>query len=346
MVVNAYAILDAFLVALRLILGTAIVTLALSAFRRESGADGRLHTEEQGSFLFLSAATLLGLSVVSWPVFYLLLQSYVSQWEGVMCIYGVTQIGAGSMGPARFLPGLLHALQLSKPLLGFLGGAWLVLHLLNGRTLSGPLAKRVLVALVALGTLAMLDALAEGSYLFIPKKEELASGGCCTQAFDNVMRTSRFLPMEWVDGSQRPWLFAGYFVVNGLTILSLLGALRLNLPSLALALPAVLVVIATAFNAVFLVEAAAPLLLHLPYHHCPYDLLPLAPESLVAIGLFLLGAFAVGWACLVQWLGGHPETAECQPWLIRKLLRIGLFGCLGSMVTMSLELAMAWAEQR
>jgi hypothetical protein len=100
------------------------------------------------------------------------------------------------------------------------------------------------------------------------------------------------------------------------------------------------------FNALFLVEAAAPLLLHLPYHHCPYDLLPLVPESMGAIGLFVLGAFGVGWACIAEVLGSHAETDEVLPNLNRKLLQIGLFGCLGSLAMMSLELALAWAEKR
>ena len=348
MILNAYAVLDGFLVILRLILGISVVYLALTALwsRRHLEVPALQSQDGSGTLLFLAACTLLGLSVISWPVLYLVLQSYVPTWEGVMCIYGVTQIGKGSIGPARFLPGLLEALQLLKPALVFAGGAWLVLHLLNGRTFSGPIVGRVNLLLLVLGLLATADASAELAYLVIPKKEEFAVGGCCTQAFDEVSRESRLLPPQWVESAHRPWLYGLYFALNGATILSLFGILRIGWTGKSLLILAIMVVLTVGFNALFLVEAAAPLLLRLPYHHCPYDLLPMVPESMGAIGLFVLGAFGVGWACIAGVLGRHPETDEVLPNLMRKLLQIGLFGCLGSLAMMSLELALAWAEQR
>src|SRR6516225_555396 len=234
-----------------------------------------------------------------------------------MCIYGVTQIGKGSIGPARFLPGLLDALQLLKPALVFAGGAWLVLHLLNGRTYSGPLVGRVNLLLLLLGILATADASAELAYLVIPKKEEFAVGGCCTQAFDVVSRKSRLLPPEWVESAHRPLLYGLYFALNGATLLSLFGILRIGWTGKSLLILAIMVVLTVGFNVLFLVEAAAPLLLHLPYHHCPYDLLPMVPESTIACGLFVLGAFAVGWACMASLLGSHAETDEVLPNLNR-----------------------------
>jgi len=348
MIVNAYAVLDGFLVILRLVLGFAVVYIALSSWlshRHAPDPHSRLQ-EERGSFLFLAASTLIGLSVISWPVLYLLLQSYVPAWEGVMCIYGVTQIGKGSIGPARFLPVLLDALQLLKPALVFAGGAWLVLHLLNGRTHSGPLAARVTLLLMVFGIVATADAGAELAYLVIPKKEEFAVGGCCTEVFDGASQTSRLLPMEWAGVGNRPWLYGLYFALNGATALALFGVLRYGWTGKSLVMMAIMVAFTIAFNAFFLVEAAAPLLLHLPYHHCPYDLLPIVPESMAAIGLFVLGTFGFGWGCLVGAMGRHPETVAHLPDMMRKLLKIGLFGWLGSLVMMSLELALAWAEQR
>ena len=61
-------------------------------------------------------ASAVGLGLASWPLLYLLLQSYVPEWPDVMCIYGVTRVGAGSVGASRFLPGLVTALQVLKPL--------------------------------------------------------------------------------------------------------------------------------------------------------------------------------------------------------------------------------------
>jgi hypothetical protein len=343
MIVNAYAVLDGFLAVLRLGFGLLAVCLAITAWRASRRLDESRpkSLEERRTLLVLTASVLFGLSLVSWPVFYLLLQSYVPAWEGVMCIYGVTQIGTGSAGAARFLPGLLQAMQFLKPALVFAGGAWLVLHLLDGRTASGPLAGRTVLVLLAVGVLATADAGAELAYLVIPKKEEFVTAGCCTTAFDDAARASRFLPRAWIGDSDRPVLYALYYGLNGATALAIFAALRYGWTRKWLGLLFGLLAVSIGLNAAFLVEAAAPVLLHLPYHHCPYDLLPLVPESTVTIGLFFLGAFAVGWACVVSWLGRHRETEALAPPLVIKLLSLGLFGYLGSLVMMSLELALA-----
>jgi hypothetical protein len=262
-----------------------------------------------------------------------------------MCIYGVTQIGTGSIGPARYLPGLLRTMQLLKPALVFAGGAWLVLHLLNERTPSGPLAGRAMLVLLAVGLLVVTDAVAEIAYLIIPKKEEFVTAGCCTQAFDGSERFSRFLPQALVGEPYRRWLNLAYFWLNGGTAVALFVALRLGWMRKWLGLLALLMAATVLLNFLFLVETAAPTLLHLPLHHCPYDLLPQVPESTVTIGLFLLGSFAVGWACVAAWLGSHRETETLIPPVVAKLLSVGLFGYLGSLVMMVIELALARARQ-
>ena len=53
---------------------------------------------------------------------------------------------------------------------------------------------------------------------------------------------------------------------------------------------------------------AAPVLLHLPQHHCAYDLLPRFPEITIGLALFAAASFAVGWAWVACRLGRCPET--------------------------------------
>ncbi len=136
MILNAYALLDAFLTLLRLMLALLVIGLGISAWlgwRRAVTPDARGIVEERGYLLFLLAGLLLFVNLASWPLLYLLLGSYVPEWPGVMCIYGVTQVGKGSLGPSRFLPGLLDTLQILKPTLVFVSGAWGMLYLANRR---------------------------------------------------------------------------------------------------------------------------------------------------------------------------------------------------------------------
>jgi hypothetical protein len=346
MILNSYAVLMAFVAFLRFLLGLLVVGCGVHAWRargRTVTPEGQTALEDRSYLVFLLTLLLLGLNLVSWPLLYLLLQSYVPEWPGVMCIYGVTQIGSNSLGPARFLPGLLRFLQLVKPALVFVSGAWFVLYLLNRRTRTGPLLHRLFVALIPLGVLAAADAAAELAYLGIPKKEELPPGGCCLLAPEGG-GAARFLPPDLLGEAGRPWLYAAYYAANLGLILSLVLATRRSRSApgsfgLGLLLAGDLAVLAT--SALFLVEVAAPTLLHLPRHHCAYDLILDVPETVAAVTLFLAGCFFLGWACLAHWFGRCRETEPFLGRTVRNLLWLSLRGYLASLLMLSLELALA-----
>ena len=115
MLLNAYAILDS-------LVAPAIVRRAprprvagrLASLVPPDLAEDRTPLEERNYLLSLLALLLLGLNLASWPLLYLLLQSYVPDWPGVMCIYGVTRVGAGSTA-SSIPPALLTALQGISP---------------------------------------------------------------------------------------------------------------------------------------------------------------------------------------------------------------------------------------
>jgi hypothetical protein len=348
MILNSYAVLDGFISLLRLGLGLLVLRLGLSAWRmwrqRAREVEGREGLEDQGYLLLLLAWLLLVLNVAAWPIFYSLLQSYVPEWPGVMCIYGVTRIGTGSVGISRFLPPLVTALEVLKPGLVFLSGAWFVLYLVNRRTHTAPLTGRVLVLLVAVGLLAVADAAAEVAYLAIPKKEVFLSAGCCTEALDGEADVSRFLPRGLAGEGAEPWLYGAYYTVNLGMAVALWGCERVcrrRPPAEWLGPLLGGAALSLAIGAVFLVDVAAPRLLHLPHHHCPYDLVPQAPASVVAVALFLGGCFCVGWACVAGWLG---RAAESRPFLaetLGRLLYLAFLGYLGAAAIMSVELVLA-----
>jgi hypothetical protein len=241
-------------------MGLGVASLLRHAAPRPAG-EHTLH--DRYSLLFQLATLLLGLNVVSWPLFYLLLRSYVPEWPGVMCIYGVPQIGSGGEGASGFLPSLLAALQVLKPAVVFLSGAWFVLHLVNRGTRTAPLTRRFLFVLAALGLLATVDAALEGAYLAIPKKEELPPAGCCAEVFSDAAHASRLVPGALLEERSRPPLLAAFYAANVGMTLGLLALLRARLRG-ARAWAAVLLLGALAallVSAAFLVEVGAPALL-------------------------------------------------------------------------------------
>jgi hypothetical protein len=347
MILNAYAVLDGFASLVRLCLGLLVLGLGLPAWWRWNAAlpaDRRKPLEDRSYFLFHLAVVLLLLNLASWPLFYLLLQSYVPEWPGVMCIYGVMRVGTGSMGPSRFLPGLLTTLQVLKPALVFVTGAWFVLHMINRRTRTAPLMPRVLLMLVLLGLVAVADAALEGAYLVIPKKEEFLAAGCCTASLDDRSSSTGLVSGVLASDEAGPWVSWTYYGVNVGMCLALAGSVHLirrrpaGAPLTALGVGAA---VSLPVNVVFLSAIAAPVLLHLPFHHCPYDLLPAVPESVVAIALFVLGSFAVLWACVAGWFGTSAETRPFLGREVGKLLHLGLWGYAGSVVMLSLEMVVA-----
>jgi hypothetical protein len=341
MILNSFAVLMAFVASIRLLLGLTILVLGALAWLAPapsiSDPEDGFALEDRSYLVFLLTLLLVALNLASWPLLYLLLQSYVPEWPEVMCIYGVTQIGKDSLGPAAWLPGLLVGMQWTKPALVFLGGGWFVLYLLNRKTRTAALLGRLFCVLLPLGALAITDAATELTYLAIPKKEEFPTSGCCTSVVE----------AEGVDASTgwreavRPWVWMGYYGGNFVLILALAFLIRsrATLPgSAAMTLLLALGAGVLAASSLFLIDIASPALLQLPYHRCPYDLIPLAPEAVVAVAFFLSGCFFLGWAGVARWLGRIPETEAFLGDAVGRLLQSSLCGFLASLVMLSLEL--------
>ena len=309
MILNAFSVLAGFLALLRGILAIVLLVLAVRALRRRRTLAPE-STSERGLWLMVSLSTVLfGLCIVSWPLLYLALQSFVPEWPGVMCIQGVTQVGSNSVGPARHLPGLLGFLQASKPALVFLAGAWLVLHRARKGVAHGTQTVPALLAVMAFGMIAVSDASAEMTYFVIPKAETFLAAGCCA-----VRTTTAVHP-----GAAPTWLAAtgpsalgtsiAFFGVGAAVLGALFLARRSAHRGRWLAGAAVGAAVSVPVALGFLNDVAAPAFLRLPQHRCAYCMITSAPESLVGISLFLLGAFAVGWAVAARAWGADASKA-------------------------------------
>lgn len=341
MILNAYAVLDLFFCTLRLLAGTLLLALGFASLRSicRSTSSNQQIIDERGHLLSLLTFLVLVLGVVSWPLFYLLLQSYVGQWPDVMCIYGVLHIGQGSLGSRRFLPSLLMALQLVKPALVFVTGGWLVLYLINRQTPTASLHGRVLAFVIAAGALAAADAGCEGAYLAIPKKADYLSSGCCTVASEPSSDDSgpRAICPDWAE----PFVPEAYLTANiGMIYLLIRPSGKFNHPLSArrLALIALAGMATALITMLFVIDIAAPVLLHQPDHHCPYDLASMAPLSILALAAVALGAFSAAWAWVAASIGANEESQSYVAPLVSSLLRLSALAYAASLIIMTAEL--------
>jgi hypothetical protein len=348
MILNGYSVLALFVAGVECVLGVLVAVLAVRALRaRARGADGPVGGDPApGSLLPLASGALLGVSLASWPLLYLLLASYVPQWRDVMCIQGVARIGTDSLGAPGWLPTLVQTLQVTKPLLVFATGAWLVLHRADRRTTTSPLAGRVLLAIALAGTIAVVDAAVGAAYVAIPKQEQSLSVGCClvagTASDGGVVRAA----FAGTAGRPKAALVAVFYVAS-LALAAWTGragrrggaglpagrggAVPLFLATLA-ALPV---------GALFLRNVAAPAFLGRPDHACAYCLVGSEPLGLLSIGLFLLGALATAWSCVAARCADVDETRAFLPGTVASGLRWASFGWAGAAVLTAAQVLLA-----
>jgi len=333
MILNGYSGIAGFAALLRIALGVVLVFVAVSAARRRDESESRYYLG------FVLGATLFGVAVAAWPLFYLVLQSYVGLWPDVMCIDGVVRIGAGSANASAHLPGLIAFLQVSKPALIFVAGAWLVLHLVKRNRAGSGLRFATTGTLLVLGLLGTADGLAEGAYLLIPKQEQMLATGCCTVGSEVA---SFAPPAAWQAGAGSSgttlltWAFFGVaaFVVAA-TSMSIRRVQVSGTPGRGLALACVGAAALVPLGTVYLREVGAPLFLRLPYHQCAYCLVALAPESLVGVGLFGAAIFSIGWAVIAQ---GTDRSNLSLP---TPLLRFARFGILATLLMIGVRMVTA-----
>lgn len=338
MVTSGYATLAGFLAIVELVAAVwAMFVGARSLLPANADHDDAVERLEARTYLAgLLAYLLLGASLLSWLVFYFMLDSFVPQWKGAMCVYGVTQIGAGSYGIHRWLPRLVLLEQTLKPLLIFTTGAALVAYRYYRRQGTRTLLPQVALLLLLTAALAALDATAELAYVAIPKRESLPNSGCCSAAALAHEPSARANPHE-----PRQWTTA-FYASQTLMVLLVLGASAAGKATFLrrgwlLLLPAGMTL---AIALEFFAHVASPALLHLPYHHCIYDLVARVPESAVALLLFFAATCCVGWSAVVSGLARREASAEPSG-EARRLLAWSLLGYVGSTAMISFNLWLA-----
>lgn len=324
MIFNFFTVLAVFVVLWRLLLGIAVCVSGCAGIYRSQSArptDGSLTAGSLDAryLLLLVIMVLLGLNVLSWPLFLFVLQSYVPHWPGVMCIYGVMQIGRDSTGISRLLPELLAWLQWTKPLLVLASVTWLAVYLVDAMSKTAPLARRVFALAMVLGAITVADGVIEGAYLVIPKQSQTLAVGCCVTA--TVSETEHSSSRPSTDSASAS--VANYFIFHLVLVASLL-VLVLKVPhveSLGLLIPVCAFASLTVpVTARVLHDVVVPQVLHLQYHRCGYDLLTYAPETSLGVGLHTSGLLSLLSTASLALLARHEETIACRQVVTRRLL--------------------------
>jgi hypothetical protein len=252
--------------------------------------------------------------LINWPLFYATLQSFITDVEGAMCIFGVTQVK----------PGLTRFLELLKPINFFLIGGWLLLHFLDRGTKTSPLMRRKLLLLSVIGLFVLFDSIGDILLMIRIVPESLIS--CCTTITDILNRPTRATP-ESIFGPEYAQPIQALFFI---THLALMGFIGVTLKSKIFRRPILgLLFLFSLLNAILFllsqIEVFAPRMMHLPFHHCLYCLWQYVPDSIIMYLFFILGTFSVGWGFTTELFGRHGETADLLPIFLRKIYWFAFF---------------------
>jgi hypothetical protein len=270
--------------------------------------------EDRSYLVLLILAIVLMMRLINWPLFYATLQSFITDVEGAMCIFGVTQVK----------PGLTRFLELLKPINFFLIGGWLLLHFLDRGTKTSPLMRRRLLLLSVIGLFVLFDSIGDILLMIRIVPESLVS--CCTTITDILNRPTRATPESIFGPEYAQPLQALFFITH----LALMGFIGVTLKSKIFRRPILgLLFLFSLLNAILFllsqIEVFAPRMMHLPFHHCLYCLWQYVPDSIIMYLFFILGTFSVGWGFTTELFGRHGETADLLPIFLRKIYWFAFF---------------------
>jgi len=330
MILNALSITMIFIGALSALLAIwgGISSLILyRKWKRPAAPEEKTSLEDRSYLILLIMVIVLLVRLINWPLFYVTLQSFISDIEGAMCIFGVTQV---KVGLTRFS-------EILKPITFFLIGGWLVLHVLDRATKTSPLMRRKLFLLSTISLLVLIDSLGDIFLILGIAPESLVS--CCTTITDILNRPTRTTP-ESIFGPQYAQFLQSIFLITHLALIGFVGLiLRSKKPRRAiLGFLCLFSIVNAVLFLLSQIEVFAPRMMHLPFHHCLYCLWQYVPDSIVMYLLFILGTFSVGWGFTTELFGRQGEAADLLPGYLRKIYWFAFFFLSASLMILLIHL--------
>lgn len=341
MIINIYTLIMLFVALVSLCLGGFLFYATLKMllrFEPTAALETKSKFEQKGYLIFLLACVILSVRMLAWPWFYFMLQSFVSEVPGAMCMFGVTQI----------LPSTVTFLQIIKPISFFIMGEWLLCYYVDKSIPTTPLAKRNLLFLLIVCGVLLADSITDISYVL--RMKPLMSVSCCATFFDVPLRPSAMIPQAIFGRHIQKILLVVYYLVNLILIALLFVPLSKKWLSwspftkgIILSGQAVTGIINIPVVIYAFIENIVPSLMQLPYHHCIYCFMGngLVPDAPVMLGLFVMGTFAIGWMGILRLLCRNTEAIPVAERLLGKINSLSAFCLLASVIMVTIHLIFA-----
>lgn len=338
MIINIFTIVMLFIGILSFSLGGYLLYATLRTllhFKTVVPLEAKSRFEEKGYLIFLLACVVLSVRMFAWPWFYFMLQSFVSEVPGAMCIFGVT----------RVLPDTVAFLQIIKPISFFIMGGWLLCYYVDKSIQTSPLARKNLLLLLPICGVLLADSI--GDIYYVIRMKPLMSVSCCATFFDTPLRPSALIPQALFGRDFQQTLFIVFYATNIILIILLFTSLSrkwqssASLPGNVMLYSQVLIaVVNIPIVIISFFENIGPRLMQLPLHHCIYCFMGkgIVPDAPVILGLFAIGTFSIGLMVILRFIYRNGETQLVTEKLIRKVNGLSLFCLLAFIMMVTIHL--------
>lgn len=329
MILNVFTltvIFTSLLTLVLLVVGAGSTLLLRSREREQDGRERETSLENRLYLAFLLIAAALLCRGFSWPLFYLMLQSFIPDVPGAMCIFGTTQV----------MPELIRSLEVLKPILFFLIGAWFILYGIDRSTKAYSLTNRKFLFFWVLCSLAGLDAIGDMA-LAITYAPPGIPVTCCTVIGDIQFPVARIKTPAILGTRGGELATVLYHAIHLFTVGAVAALLVMKRWEAsgkghkgALCLSLILAISVMVITCIAMIDRIGPTLMKLPHHHCPYCLLQYVPVSIAFLGLELIGTCSLGWAFIAGTLGRTEETRSVSSEWVRRMWKSACFCLLTS----------------
>ena len=304
-IVTAYSVIYLLMSVLSVFVGFTAVVIGLYVYRRWRP---EISSEEQYSlekkvYLVITAIVLgVFMRLVMVPLWFWMLTSFVPAVPGAMCLAGIHALKM----PYSFVA---TGLKFFLPMVYIF---WLVVNRIDRKVETQPLTGLKLKMLVPLGSLMLVEAYFDGTFLTAVKPRQVA---CCTSLFD--MSSSG---PQMIVSNVWGWYFTFYILALVIISISFYVVFKgLSRPSLSI-VTVVMGVISIPVFVLALHTKISPLFLSAPFHHCVFCIWQNLWDgaiftSVVIIGLWL--ALTYPWIHLAT--RNKPDAGMAASGIIRKL---------------------------
>ncbi|MBM4054971.1 MAG: hypothetical protein FJ264_09960 [Planctomycetes bacterium] len=340
MILNIYTIIMLFIAVVSLSLGGFLLSATLKtilSFGTSVSSELKTKYEQKGYLIFLLACIVIFIRMLAWPWFYFMLQSFVIEIPGAMCIFGVTQI----------LPVTVTFLQIIKPISFFFMGGWIFCYYVDKAHPTTPLTRKILLFLLPLCGLLFIDSGADIYYILFMKP--LISVSCCATFFDVPLRPSAMIPQAVFGKNFDTPLFILYYSINIILIILLFLKLsekgKLLMPlsdKIFLYIQSGIGLIAIPVTILSFIEIIAPKLMQLPFHHCLYCFIGngMVPDAPLILGLFIIGLFSIGWMNILCLICKNSKTPQVTEIFVARINSLSAFCLLASLIMVTIHLVL------